>query len=172
MLDIITIIIAIVFAIVFVTMIDPYTTIGLIINSIFGLIAGAFLSIMIVFIFVGIFGALSPPETTIKETEHEIVTLQDSNSTSGDFFLGTGYVNEEMQYIYYRKDGNGYKMEQIKARDARIEYTEKTPKVIKQEKEATDAFWNKFKINWDDEPTYIIQVPKGTIKQDYSLDAR
>jgi len=101
--------------------------------------------------------------------------LQDNNSVSGSFFLGSGYINGEMKYVFYYETDGGYKMKQIDYDKALIKYTNETPKVETYREVQTDAFINKFSVYMSGcgcNNKNIIYVPKGTIKQNYNLDAQ
>ena len=54
-----------------------------------------------------------------------------------------------------------------------IKYSDSKPKVNVTENYPSDAFINNFAIDLDAfDKKYIIEVPKGTIKNNYNLDAQ
>ena len=114
-----------------------------------------------------------PVSTTTKQDYHNIETLQDNNSVSGGFFLGCGQIEGKMKYVFYYEEKGLYRMCQLDYDNVQIRYSEGTPRVITTTKVATDAFINNFALDWyfGDE-SYIIEVPKGTIKNNYNLDAQ
>lgn len=64
-------------------------------------------------------------------------------------------------------------MGQVKYNAVTIKYVADSvaPIVIKYHKEPTDAFINNFTVNYSS-PWYDINIPKGTIKSGYFLDAQ
>lgn len=58
-----------------------------------------------------------PTETTTTElvASQEIVALKDNSNVSGQFFLGSGSVNQEEYYVYYTVTEHGYKKEKLSA---------------------------------------------------------
>lgn len=115
-----------------------------------------------------------PMETYDKEYSYNIETLQDNSSINGSFFLGSGYFEGTMKYVFYYEENGYYKMKQLNHDRVSIKYTNDKPRFIIIEKTPTNSYINYFAI---DEPTktdvmYIIEVPKGTIKNDYNLDAK
>ncbi len=116
-----------------------------------------------------------PSKTETVIDTYLLETLQDNNSVSGSFFLGSGYINGEMKYVFYYETDGGYRMKQLKYYNVLIKYTSETPKVETYRKVQTDAFINKFSVYMGDcgcNNKNIIYVPKGTIKQNYNLDAQ
>lgn len=107
--------------------------------------------------------------TIEKETQIEV--LNDNNSTSGSFFLGTGNIDGKMKYVFYTKENNRFRLKQVDYNDAYIEYTENNPTVIKYSKQSTDSFKNLFAIDYW-EPYYLFKIPKGSISNGYNLDAK
>lgn len=124
--------------------------------------------------FIGLLIATTlPMKTYNRHYSLNIVTLQDNNSVSGHFFLGSGQIDGKMQYVFYIEDDGLYKMHQIDYNLVQIKYTDSIPKVNVYEITETDAFINHFAIDWNlGDQTYIIEVPKGTIKTNYNLDAQ
>mgnify|MGYP003610993582 CR=1 FL=1 len=114
-----------------------------------------------------------PAKTEIVKTTYNLEALQDNNSVNGSFFLGTGQIEGEMKYVfYYEKDGY-YKLEQVDYNEVKVKYSNEKPKAERfRQKNVKDAFINNFAIGGNYYQEYIIYVPKGTIKQNYSLDAQ
>ena len=122
----------------------------------------------------GLFIALLLPNDTITVTDtYYLESLQDNNSVQGSFFLGIGSFSGKMKYVYYYEDNGVYKMNQISYNDAVVKYTTDRPKIELFRDEPTDATINKFSIfiNCNNDPA-IIYVPRGTINNNFNLDAR
>jgi hypothetical protein len=124
-----------------------------------------------------------PMDTYIKSYSYNIENLQDNNSINGSFFIGCGNIEGKMKYVFYYKlkgdniNNEEFKMMQINSDLTIIRYTDKTlPKVIVNEilpVETDKSFINYFAIDLNiGDKTYIIEVPKGSIKQNYNLDAQ
>jgi len=103
---------------------------------------------------------------TTYETSY-IETLNDNSSTGGVLFLGSGHIDGSMKYTFYCKVEDGFKMKQIDYDRAKIVYSNDLPRVDKVIEESD----NLFSIHIY-KSRYIIYVPKGTIQQNYNLDAK
>lgn len=125
--------------------------------------------------FIGAFFAFSLPvkyETTTWS--QNIITLKDNNSIRGSFFLSSGIINGQMKYVYYQQNEDStYEMRQVDYRDAKIKYTNSQPKVIITDVHRKAIKQNKWTLSSSKESqTYIFEVPKGSIKNSYELDAQ
>ena len=135
------------------------------VSSFVGLILGAFIGLIIAIIL--------PMDTYDKHYSFNIETLQDNNSISGGFFLGCGQIEGKMKYIFYYEEKGLYRMEQLDYNLVQIKYTDSKPKVNVTENYPSNAFINNFALDFDAfSKTYIIEVPKGTIKNNYNLDVQ
>lgn len=115
-----------------------------------------------------------PMKTVTKIDTYNIVSLQDNNSTNGSYFLGTGTIKGEMKYVFYYEENGTYKMKQTDYNNTSIKYSDSV-KVEIYRKEEVKAFINWFAIDdicSESNMQFIIYVPKGTIKNNYSLDAQ
>lgn len=112
-----------------------------------------------------------PMKTKINIYTYNIEALQDNNSVSGSFFLGSGSIDGKMKYVFYYEIDGGFKMAQIDYNDAIIKYSD-TVKAIRYKEEPTDDLINWFAVDICMSDTYEIFVPKGTIKNNYNLDAQ
>lgn len=137
------------------------------------------LSIVVVGICFGIglivAGALPSEERTVVRRTYYLQSIQDNSNTEGTFFLGCGSVDEEMKYTFYYKTNKGFKIKQIPCKEATIIHKEvnKKPRaelVINKRKD-DNTIMDYFSIVID-RPNYNIYVPKGTIKNNYNLDAK
>lgn len=123
---------------------------------------------------IGLLIALSlPAKTEIVKTTYNLEALQDNNSVNGSFFLGTGQIEGKMKYVFYYENDGYYKLEQADYEEVKVKYSDKKPKVERFNRNyVKDALINHFAIDLNSYQEYIIYVPKGTIKQDYYLDAQ
>lgn len=138
--------------------------IGIILSLIRALLGGLF----------GFLVAISLPckMETVKTTL-QLESLQDNGSVEGSFFLGSGQIDGTMKYVFYYKYGEYYKLGQADYKYVSVKYSNENPKVeIFTRKEVDGAFINNFAVDLGKEPMYIIYVPKGSIKQGFTLDAQ
>lgn len=159
----VTIILGIVIGIVIMYLGDRYygpDIMGLISGGLIGSIIGIVVSISL------------PMSKEINTYEYNIVTLQDNSHVSGGLFLGTGSINGSMKYVfYYELPNGGFKMNQISYENTTIIYSN-DKKVIIYKEEPTNSFLNWFAIDLEFNTSYEIYVPKGTISNDFKLDAQ
>jgi hypothetical protein len=171
--------------------------ITILITAIIGLVLGLIIAIIIhewFFIYLGysiggiIVGALigffitvlTPKDcevVVIKTTELE--NIKDNSMTSGNFFLGCGSINGSMVYTFYEKiDTNEFQLRTISCYVTTIAYTDSVPRIEEYSlRELNNEHNRKYTIGLSLFPyvsafsQYKIYVPKGSIKQNYVLDA-
>ena len=127
--------------------------------------------------------SVTTPRTSSLVEYHKakIVALSDSKSVEGSFFLGSGYVQEEVRYFFYFETPDGGKKLTSLPADAVTIYEEDRKdaffaEVAKAQPEhrsrlveffapevAEDMFENK-------QISYAIHIPKGSIKENINLD--
>ena len=118
-------------------------------------------------------GLILPVKYETVKTTYNLECLQDNNSAKGEFFLGTGQIEGKMQYIFYYEQNGFYRLKQIDYEKVKIKYSEGKPKVEEiADKEIEGAFINYFAIDIESKIEYTIYIPKGTIKQNYVLNAQ
>ncbi len=136
-----------------------------ILSSFIGIVFGASIGLIV--------AIMLPMDTYNKHYSLNIETLQDNNSVIGNFFLGCGQIKGKMKYVFYYEENGLYKMMQLDYNLVQIKYSNSKPKVNVTENYPSDAFINYFAIDLDVfDKTYIIEVPEGTIKNNYNLDAQ
>lgn len=114
-----------------------------------------------------------PAKTEIVKTTYNLEALHDNNSVKGSFFLASGQIEGKMKYVFYYENNGFYKLEQADYNDVLVKYSDEKPKVERlNRKNVKDAFINNFAIDLICYQKYIIYVPKGTIKNNYSLDTQ
>ena len=112
------------------------------------------------------------PVEIITSTDHEIVALQDNLELKGSFFLGSGYVDNELSYAYMRYvDGCGYKIETVDASNAYVEFTDKQPYVSIVSYQFKDKWRNYFTVPYNSGDAFFY-VPEGSILQNYNIDLK
>ncbi len=134
-------------------------------SSFTGIVVGAGIGLIV--------AIMLPMDTYDKHYSLNIETLQDNNSVSGNFFLGCGQIEGKMKYVFYYEEKGLYRMMQLDYNLVQIKYSDSKPKVNVTENYPSGAFINNFAIDLNAfDKTYIIEVPKGTIKNNYNLDAQ
>ena len=113
----------------------------------------------------------APVEITTS-TDYEIVALQDNLGLQGQFFLGSGYVDDELSYTYmHYVEDRGYKVETVDASNAYVEFTDKQPYVSLVRYQFKDAWRNYFTVPYNSGDAFFY-VPEGSILQNYNIDLK
>lgn len=130
-------------------------------------------------------------ETKSQSTDiyYQIGNLSLNSSAQGNFFIGTGQINQVEYYYFYLKDGNTYKLTKIQAEgtdvieddNPRLE-VKTTVQLTREVPGSIRKFFNNSKVGeWhnkdegsifsgnNEEKVYIVHVPKGSINQTYNL---
>jgi len=153
--------------------ISIYQTYNGLLNDLSDYIMSSFIGILLGGALALIVAIILPMDTYDKHYSLNIETLQDNNSVSGNFFLGCGQIEGKMKYVFYYEENGLYRMMQLDYNLVQIKYSDGKPKVNVTENYPSGAFINKLAIDLDAfHKTYIIEVPKGTIKNNYNLDAQ
>ena len=131
---------------------------------------------VVLFVFIGLMvGLFLDAETEKVSSYKKLEALQDGNNVNGTFFLGSGNINGSMRYVFYYEENGLFKMGQLHYNNVSINYVDGDPmlETIK-EIEKKESFKNNFAIDneYSFSKEHIIHVPKGTIKQNYNLDAQ
>ena len=112
------------------------------------------------------------PVEIISSTDHKIVALQDNFGLEGNFFLGSGYVDDELSYTYmHYVEGCGYKAETVDASNAYIEFTDEQPYVSIVRYQFKDGWRNYFTIPYNSGDAFFY-IPEGSILQNYNIDLK
>lgn len=116
-------------------------------------------------------------KTTDKVATHKISAFADNfefdGRISGNIFLSSGYVDEELKYGYmYAVEGKGYNYGSIPAEDAYINKTSDNPRI-----ETYDVRYVNSIVKWlfpcTDNDEYIVYLPKDAqITNEYIIDLK
>lgn len=139
-------------------------------SVILNIIGGAFIGGV-----VGLVVAFILPMDTYYKTYPpiNIESLQDNSNNTGSFFLGCGKIEDKMKYVFYTEEKGLYTLNQIDCDLAQIKYTSDKPTVNITQIYPTDSWINNFAIDFKCyNKTYIIEVPRETIKHNYILDSQ
>lgn len=133
---------------------------------------------IISFMFSGIVGlvlafgiGLFIPKMTFTHQQIELAAMQDGIQTSGQFFLGSGSVDEETYYLFYAKTGEtSYVMDKRTTNTSTIfEDEEHEPYLTDYDQVFRTDLWL-----WIALPTLSrrseFHIPKGSVLQNFRLD--
>lgn len=102
----------------------------------------------------------------------EITALQDSATSSGSFYLGSGQVEGDMMYYFMRDTDKGQNMMKAKAGQSFIKEGDYEPHV----KIYDEVYTNKLVV-WllgeevmEEEVEYVFYLPEGTVTSDFKID--
>lgn len=114
-----------------------------------------------------------PTELTEQKSVVTIECLQDNNGIKGRMYLGSGYINSEMKYCFYYNYRGGYKLCQLSPDNVLIKYSKEKPRCETYTVVKSKAWYNKFSQSCSEgRERFVIYVPKGSVQNNYSLDAK
>lgn len=96
----------------------------------------------------------------------------------GSFFLGSGVINDVSVFTWYEQNSeNSYRQNRADADESTVHYGDGQPHyVLKVERHEEGSFFGTWYLRPDAgeelSRAYDFYVPKGTIKQEYTLDAK
>lgn len=103
----------------------------------------------------------------------ELVALQDTGGIRGEFFLGSGSIESEFYYVFYKKTKNGsIKFDKIQANNAVSIWEEerKDGKIDILKKKFKSKFGILFALS--ETTKYEIFIPKSSILKNFQLDLK
>lgn len=139
------------------------------VSACFGIIFGGLLGGFICLIGRG---SLETEEKVVKN--YELIALDTNEDTHGSyssvFFVGSGYIGEEMYYHFYYDTPQGIKYKKVRAENCYIiESNEKPSYKIYGEflKKTKSVFYRPY---LEREAREVLYIPKGTIKSNYKIN--
>jgi len=123
---------------------------------------------------LGVIVALLIPSVTETDIQKiSLMNLNDGSSMHGSFFLGSGTIDEKMQYTYYYEDNGYYKLGQVECSKALIKYNEGDPFLeIHRKKLIKGPVINYFSLVKNTPIKIVFNIPEGSIKSNFHLDAK
>lgn len=107
----------------------------------------------------------------VKTETIEISALKDNTSSSAQFFLGSGCVDEEMRYFYIKNTEIGKKMDSIGAENAYIkENNTENPRIETWKPEYENWAWNLIAFPCFKNTRFQIYIPEGSVTTDFDID--
>ena len=151
----------------------------------FGISIALSFIVLILLLPIAIFVKTKTNEKHIKSFRKEILSLDDSDKTSGSFFLGSGNINGYQSFtFYYKTEDGGYKRDFERAYNTTIyEDGDITPHIIYNKYKYISSWQSEWKFwliiygtddNTDTPYKKIesieIHVPQNTIIKEINLD--
>jgi hypothetical protein len=132
-----------------------------------GAVLGFLGSLLVGLVLLGGFAIAHLLTSSPEINTYDLVALNDSNRSSGQFFLGTGYVDGSLGFNFYLNDDGVSHLWTLPSWDVEIHESD-TPAVsiIRQ---CSDPMWFPFGCAFD---KAVLYVPDGTIDNSLQLDAR
>lgn len=141
-----------------------------------GMAVLALLCAIVVFIFMGaVCAAISMDlvhEDMVvmgKGEVTEIVAIRDGNSVDGVLFLGCGHKDGDFYYCYAEESEQRYSIQNVRAEECRVKYTDTTPRIVRQTADGFKNKWNYILLFPIYEKT-TIYVPPGSIDMTFNID--
>lgn len=125
----------------------------------------------VIFCVTGLLSLLIPENKQNIELEwsKNIIALKDNSSASGSFFIGSGYVNDELYYYYVSEGKHGYEMKKLEADQCYIIYDNNVHSIeFWEAKSFKNKAYNIFAI--PTERYYVFRVPEGSITNEFAVD--
>jgi len=113
------------------------------------------------------------PQKTVEIRRDKLVTLKDNITTEGSFFLGSGTINGEHKYFYYKENGQGgFLAESVNSKGVPIYEDSDTEPYISIL--ANEFINRKFDVLFipNTDICYAFHIPKNSIIRDYKLDLK
>lgn len=108
------------------------------------------------------------------DSSYELVSLETNEDIHGSysnlFFVGSGYIGEDLYYHFFYKTSKGTKYKKIKAENCYIIETDSIPSYTKYALflKDTDSFF--YEVSKPQESRQVLYIPKGTIKANYKVN--
>ncbi|MFW6281663.1 MAG: hypothetical protein ACOC1O_02560 [bacterium] len=126
---------------------------------------GAFGIWIFIMLFLSAFISIGAETEEYLYSSNKIYALDGNFETNGNFFLGTGSVDESLKYYYLVKKEGGKKIKSVHANNV-ILYESDNPRI--------EVYNVRFKRNWLNNNficisglKYKLYIPDGSIKQNY-----
>jgi len=143
-------------------------------DKVFGICLTSVTSIAIGFLLFAIIGmpiSYKAKQIPIEESREKLVTFKDNNNISGSFFLGTGSIEGDLYYYYYKEVGDGrYISGKISSYRCVINETDEvSPCIVSYKSEFGNKYWKLFSFP-DKHFKSDIYIPKNSIVRGFKLD--
>lgn len=134
-----------------------------------------FCIVAVIFGGVGLFLSIIPdvvgklPYECIQSQTQSLELLRDGSGISGQFYIGSGYVNSYLAYYYYTQDSDGaIEGNSLQANEVKVYQDDRTHPRIETFSYHLTGIWGFFFTPMHG-CTYIIHIPPGSINNSYQL---
>lgn len=138
----------------------------------------SFLSLLLAgLVFLGFLLIAAASGDCIPESDQEIelvnttniIALKDNAGVSGSFFLGSGYIDDDLYYYYAAETERGYKVNKLRADNCYTQYSDDAPRI--EEYEATGfKRWYHYIYAIPSDSYYVVYIPEGSITNVFEID--
>lgn len=148
------------------------TVLSLITNAFGNRFVNVLLGICIGYVIGFILSFCLEPDVERVSKTYQLENMQDNRNIEGRFFLGCGTINQKMYYAFYYNSGEFIQYMQIPHDEAKIAYTDGTPRLeVITYKTVENSTINLFTIRQNCKKEQILHIPRGSIKQNFNLNA-
>jgi hypothetical protein len=119
---------------------------------------------MVVALFVGIAAPHHP-----QVDRQDLVALRDGTSVQGSFFLGSGQIDQQPVFYYYRKEGTGFKFDHQDADASTVFEDSQQPYMLIRTSVCNDRSWV-WTACTKGSPSYEFHVPAGSVLRQVNLN--
>lgn len=147
---------------------------GAFLGAVFGILIDFLIFIFIGLICMGVMSCYDEAKCdVVYDTKTELIALKDDAMVSGHSYLGSGYIDEDLKYVYIYEDPvKGMKAEKVDADYAYIKYIaeNEAPYIQSWHMKPKNGFVN-FMIGDFCTTYYTIYLPEGSVITDtYDID--
>ena len=143
-------------------------------GNFFDVFIGLFVSVAItLFILMGslIIGQAFKADEIYNTEKESIIALKDNNLPTGDFFVGSGYIDSDLYYYYFTENEDGGKeFHSVKAKEVTLydDVKKETAYIETKEMRNSNPIINFFFIT--DKQKQEIHIPEGSVDYSFSVN--
>lgn len=109
-------------------------------------------------------------EWKVEKTQN-IISIEDGSTISGQFFLGSGTIKDQLCFTFYRETENGFVFDKVSSSGTVIKETDGVPRIEWRRQRRVAPFYKSF-VLFPPDREVIIYVPKGSIIRNFNLDSK
>jgi len=128
----------------------------------------------VIFVFYATYvtGSLETEERV--KASYDLVSLDANEDINGSFetafFVGSGYIGEDLYYHFYYETSKGIKYVKKRAESMYIIETDGNPRYVIYANYIKDETHDYYRENRSRETRRVLYIPKGTIKRNYKVN--
>ncbi|GEM_PF-5533823 len=122
--------------------------------------------------FVALFVSTHFSTHLVPVEETALVSLRNSDTVSGSFFLGTGTVNGRECYVFFKVVGSGFELAKLNAEAGVTVHEEDRGdgQLVRLETAFVDPQAHYWAMLGEPETRYAFYVPRGSIRRNFNLN--